>query len=99
MGNRGVMVNIKERPYGTFEHIHGEILNGLRKGVERDEDKLSNQDDKVLKRAHVTVLNKAKDEEEVERCLEEVKAVFEGLRGEDENGYPQKTGRVIGFEL
>jgi hypothetical protein len=98
MGNKGVMVSIKERPYGTIENIHGYLLRSLKRGVERDEDRLTNQDVMPLRRAHVTVLNKAHGEEEIEKCLEEVKQVFEGMR-EEQGGYAQKKGRAIGFEV
>lgn len=98
MGNRGVMVFARERPPKSVERIHQQLLTVLKKGVEEERDRLTNQDLIPLRKPHVTVLNKAKDETEVEKCLEEVQAVFEGMKG-DGHQFGQKVGRAVGFEL
>ncbi|WWD16010.1 hypothetical protein CI109_100435 [Kwoniella shandongensis] len=94
MGNRGVYLRLRERPSNTTENLRSQLLHDLKKGIKEEKDKLTNQDLQTMKRPHVTVLNKARDEEEVEKCLKEVKEVFEKM---GEKG--QHVGRATGFEL
>ncbi|WVR06709.1 hypothetical protein IAU60_003741 [Kwoniella sp. DSM 27419] len=98
MGNRGVMLNLRERPSNTTAQLHDQRLRWLKKGVHEDRDKLTNQDMQPLKRPHVTVLNKARDEEQVDTCLKEVQEIFDGMKQEGQS-VGQHKGRAIGFEL
>ena len=77
MGKGGVMVQVRERPAGTVDRIQKELRALLSEGVEEDQDRLTEQDLRAMGRPHVTVLNKARDEEEVEVCLREVQEVFD----------------------
>jgi hypothetical protein len=98
MGAKGVLVNVRERPSGTVEQIHHDLLTFLKRGVKEDKDKLTDQDARSLGKPHVTVLNKAKDEDQVAKCLEEVQEVFEQLKQPGQKSGQQK-GRAVGFEL
>lgn len=98
MGKRGVMVNVRERPSGTVEGIHHELMARLKRGVKEDKDKLTDQDARPLGKPHVTVLNKATDEEQVHKCLEEVLKVFDDMKQPGQKA-GQQVGRAIGFEL
>ncbi|KAI9633225.1 uncharacterized protein MKK02DRAFT_39204 [Dioszegia hungarica] len=100
MGSRGVMVAIESvKPKNAIEGIHKALLAGMRReqdadkeikqGEEGDKERLTNQDLMKLAHPHVTVLNKAESEEEVNNCLEEVERVFR----------ESKKGRAVGFEL
>ncbi|KAG7575307.1 hypothetical protein FFLO_00471 [Filobasidium floriforme] len=98
MGKRGVLVNVRERPSATVENIHHELLTSLNRGVKSNDDRLTDQDARPLGKPHVTILNKAKDEEQVDKCLQEVLKVFEEMKQPGQkNG--QQVGRAIGFEL
>lgn len=81
MGNRGVMLKIRQRPSGTIERVHRMLLSRL-KDVTEDKDRLTNQDMMKLSRPHVTVLNKADSEEQVTSCLEELKATLDTIDGQ-----------------
>lgn len=98
MGYSGVMLLIRERPSGSIAAIHDRLLRSLKKGVKEDKDNLTNQDLQRLNRAHVTVLNKASNEEEVEKCLNEVAELFNGMK-EPGHDVGQHRGLAIGFEL
>ena len=102
-----VRVLVRETPSGSIEKIHRELLKSLRKGEgvgegvgenEGGKGELMERDSKPLLGPHVTVTNRAKDVDEVERCLDEVKEVFEGLRKPGQV-VGQKVGRAVGFEL
>lgn len=98
MGQKGVMVIIRERPSGRVEDIHHNLLNSLKHNVRKPEDKLTDQDSRPMGRPHMTILNKAEKEEEVSKCLEEVQAAFEKLKQPGQKAGQQK-GRALGFEL
>lgn len=104
MGNmKGVMINIKQSPSGTTEALHQELLDALRNSTRAREDELTRQDMQTLKRPHVTVLNKARSEDEVEACYQGTVQVFQGLdshsTGKDGTRGGQMSGRAVGFEL
>jgi hypothetical protein len=96
MGNNGVMVTVRERPSGTIEAIHRDLLSALKKGTREEADTLSNQDLRPLGRPHVTVLNKAKEPEDVDRCLEEVQKLFEDMKSQGQQ-FGQKVGTAVGY--
>ncbi|WWC73891.1 uncharacterized protein I206_107863 [Kwoniella pini CBS 10737] len=98
MGNRGVYLICRERPSNSVEKIHRELLSNLKKGIKSDQDKLTNQDLQTMRKPHVTVLNKASNEEQVDICLKEVKEFFEGMR-KDGQKEGQHKGRAVGFEV
>ncbi|WRT69890.1 uncharacterized protein IL334_006881 [Kwoniella shivajii] len=98
MGNRGVYLRLRERPSSTTEGLRAQLLADLKRGIKEDKDKLTNQDLQTMKRPHVTVLNKANGDEEVEKCLAEVKEVFEKMK-KDGQKEGQHIGRATGFEL
>lgn len=98
MGQKGVMVIIRERPSGRVEDIHHDLLNNLKHNVRKPEDKLTEQDSRPMGRPHMTILNKAEKEEDVNKCLEEVQAAFEKLKQPGQKAGQQK-GRALGFEL
>ncbi|WVF71081.1 hypothetical protein IAT40_005878 [Kwoniella sp. CBS 6097] len=98
MGNRGVMVNLRERPLNTTPRIHQQLLTMLKKGVKEDQDRLTNQDLQPLKRPHVTILNKATSEDQVDTCLGEVTKLFEDMKRAGQT-VGQYQGRAVGFEL
>lgn len=95
---------LRDRPRESTEKMHRHLLKflkkGIREGQEGEKDKLTNQDMMGMSKsgAHVTVLNKAEGEEEVERCLKEVKELFEGMKKEGEQ-FGQQKGKAVGFEL
>lgn len=98
MSYGGVMLLVRERPSGSVGSIHDRLLRALKKGVSEEKDNLTKQDLQGMSRAHVTVLNKAGSEEEVEKCLQEVTELFEGMkRPGQEHG--QHHGQALGFEL
>ena len=98
MGIHGVMVMVRERPSGTIERIHRQLVSSLKDGTREEKDRLTDQDLRPLGNPHVTVLNKAKNEDEVDVCLSEVMGVFDEMK-EPEHHFGQKTGRAVGFEL
>jgi len=98
MGKAGVLVNVRERPSGTVEGIHQDLMDFLKRGVKDDKDRLTDQDARRLGKPHVTVLNKAKDEAQVDECLNEVIEVFEKMKQPNQKS-GQQVGRAVGFEL
>ena len=98
MGIHGVMVMVRERPSGTIERIHRQLVSSLKDGTREEKDRLTDQDLRPLGKPHVTVLNKAKNEDEVDVCLSEVMGVFDEMK-EPWHHFGQKTGRAVGFEL
>jgi hypothetical protein len=98
MGKGGVLVNVRERPSGSVENIHQDLMDFLKRGVKEDKDRLTDQDARRLGKPHVTVLNKAKDEEQVDKCLKEVMEVFENMKQPNQKS-GQQVGRAVGFEL
>ena len=98
MGKAGVMVTVRDRPHGTIERIHTGLQTWLQSSAKEEKDKLTDQDARRPGKAHVTILNKAEDEEQVNRVLEEVLRTFEGLKEPGEKSGQQK-GRAIGLEL
>ncbi|WWC95617.1 hypothetical protein V866_002482 [Kwoniella sp. B9012] len=98
MGNRGVYLIVRERPSSTVERIHQQLLTDLKRGIKGDKDKLTNQDLQTMRKPHVTILNKASNEEQVDTCLKEVKEFFDGLKT-DGRKEGQHKGRAVGFEL
>lgn len=108
MGNRGVMIAVESvKPKNATEGIHKALLAGMKKGQDHDEDlkgapakgeekdreRLTNQDLMKLVHPHVTIMNKADSDEEVNKCLEEIEKLFKGMEG---GGH---KGRAVGFEL
>jgi hypothetical protein len=104
MGNRGVMIGVESlKPKHAIEGIHRALLSGLKKCQDEDQDQavrdhkegviLTNQDLMKLVHPHITVLNKAETEVEVDKCLDEVEAYFKRMEG---GGH---KGRAVGFEL
>ncbi len=98
MGNRGVMVTVRDRPSGSTEKVHMDLLDRLKRGVRSKEDELTEQDLRALGKPHVTVLNKAEKEEEVDRCLKEVQAKFDSLKRSGQ-AHGQVQGRATGIEM
>lgn len=98
MGKKGVMVTVRDRPARSTEEVHHRLLKFLQDGVKADQDKLTEQDSKHLGRPHVTILNKAEKEEEVEDCLQDLLKMFDGMKGEKEQ-FGQQEGTAIGLEL
>ncbi|KAL7423400.1 hypothetical protein Q5752_002704 [Cryptotrichosporon argae] len=93
MGNRGVYAVFRSRPSGAIEDLHAYLLRRLKRGVHADADRLTNQDVQTLRRPHVTILNKAKSDEQVETCLREVGKEFAELY------QGQITGEATGFQV
>lgn len=105
MGIKGVMIGVESvKPKYAIEGIHRALLSGMKKDQDDDkeisgnnnkegEGKLTNQDLMKLAHPHVTVLNKAESDDEVEKCLEEVERMFKGMEG------GEKRGRAVGFQL
>lgn len=98
MGTKGVMVTVRDRPHGSIERIHTDLQRWLQRGVREEKDRLTDQDARRPGKAHVTILNKAEDEQQVERCLQEVAETFEGLKQPGDK-YGQQKGRAIGLEM
>ncbi|KAJ9096586.1 hypothetical protein QFC19_007118 [Naganishia cerealis] len=98
MGKGGVMVSVRERPSGTIESIREDLLHNMKQNTRSGEDNLTDQDLRRMGKPHVTVLNKAENEEQIEKCLKEVEEVFEKLKQPGEKVGQQK-GQAIGFEL
>lgn len=98
MGKGGVMVSVRERPSGTIEAIREDLVSNLKRNTTRDQDKLTEQDQRRMGKPHVTVLNKAESEEQVMKCLKEVEEEFEKLKQPGQKVGQQK-GNAIGFEL
>lgn len=98
MGNKGVMVTVRDRPHGTIEGLHTDLQRWLKNGVKEDKDRLTDQDARRPGKAHVTILNKAENEEQVERCLQEVLQTFDGLKQPGDQ-FGQQKGRAIGLEM
>jgi hypothetical protein len=95
MSNKGVMITVRDRPHGTIEGIHDEIQSFLKTNVEKD--KLTDQDSRRMGKAHVTIMNKA-EEDEVERCLQEVEKDFEALKQPGDR-FGQQKGVALGLEM
>jgi hypothetical protein len=98
MSNKGVLVTVRDRPHGTIEGIHDDIQHFLKSRVKEDKDKLTDQDSRRMGKAHVTVMNKAEDESQVDAVLKEVEGVFEGMKKEGDRAGQQK-GKALGLEL
>jgi hypothetical protein len=98
MGKGGVMVSVRERPSGTIDGIREELLYNMKKNTTSEGDRLTDQDLRKMGKPHVTVLNKAENEEQVDKCLKEVEEVFEQLKQPGQKVGQQK-GQAIGFEL
>jgi hypothetical protein len=98
MGNKGVMVTVRDRPHGTIEGIHDDIQQFLKKGAKEEKDRLTDQDSRRMGKAHVTVMNKAEEESQVDECLKQVEGVFEAMKREGDRAGQQK-GRALGLEL
>lgn len=98
MGNRGVMVTVRDRPSRSITDLHAHLIDVLKRGTKEPRDRLTEQDSRHGGRPHVTVLNKAESEEEVEKCLEEVQGVFEGMKRDGEQ-FGQVKGKAVGLEL
>jgi hypothetical protein len=98
MGKGGVMVSVRERPSGTIEAIREELVSNLKRNTQRDQEKLTDQDQRRMGKPHVTVLNKAESEEQVTKCLQEVEEEFEKLKQPGQKVGQQK-GNAVGFEL
>lgn len=92
------MLCVRDRPRHTILDMQGYIRDLLIRGVKEDRDRLTDQDSRVGARVHVTVLNKAGDEAEVERCLDELKGDFEGMKKPGEQ-FGQVKGKAVGLEL
>lgn len=86
MGNRGVMLNMQQKPSGSVQRIHRELLKRLKAGVEGEKDRLTNQDLMKLVHPHVTVLNKVDEREKIEQCLKELEGT-------------EIAGKALGIEL
>ena len=97
MSNKGVMVTVRDRPHGTIESIHDDIQHFLKTSAKKDEDRLTDQDSRRMGKAHVTIMNKA-EEDEVERCLQEVEKDFAGLKQPGDR-FGQQTGVTLGLEM
>jgi len=97
MSNKGVMVTVRDRPHGTIESIHDDIQHFLKTSAKKDEDKLTDQDSRRMGKAHATIMNKA-EEDEVERCLQEVEKEFEGLKQPGDR-FGQQKGVTLGLEM
>jgi hypothetical protein len=98
MGNKGVMVTVRDRPHGTIEGIHDDIQSYLKRTAKGKEEELTDQDSRRMGKAHVTILNKADDEEHVEECLQQVEKVFEGMKQPGER-FGQQEGTTLGLEM
>lgn len=94
------MVTVRDRPKGamTIERIHTGLQSWLISTAKEEKDKLTDQDARKPGRAHVTILNKAEDEDQVDRVMEDVIKTFEGLKGPGDK-FGQQKGRAIGLEL
>lgn len=97
MGNKGVLVTVRDRPHGKIEKIHDDIQNFLQTRVKEEKDKLTDQDSRRMGKAHVTVMNKA-EEDEVEECLKAVEKEFEGMKQAGER-FGQQKGTTLGLEM
>lgn len=86
MGNRGVMLNIQQKPSGTIQRVHRELLKRLKAGVKEQKDHLTNQDLMKLVHPHVTVLNKVDEPERIQECLRDLEGI-------------ELAGRALGIEL
>jgi hypothetical protein len=80
------MLNMQQKPSGTVQRLHRELLKRLKAGVKEPKDHLTNQDQMKLVHPHVTVLNKEEDPERVQACLRDL----EGM---------QVEGRALGIEV
>lgn len=98
MGKSGVMLGVRDRPSGSTEAIHAELLDALTEQAATDKDRLTDQDMRRIGRAHVTVLNKAQDQKTIDQCLQDLQKTFDDLR-KDGQRTGQKAGRSIGLEL
>lgn len=99
----------------TVQKIHRHLLKYLKKTLKDRQasssvgregsgntDVLTNQDQMGLGTPHVTVLNKAEKEEDVEECFKEVKELFSSMKAGSEDkgeGNGERRGRAIGLEL
>jgi 2'-5' RNA ligase len=97
MGARGVMVTVRDRPHGKIARIHDDVQQFLQSKVREEKDRLTEQDSGMMSKAHVTVMNKA-EEDEVEECLKAVEREFEGMKQPGER-FGQQKGTILGLEL
>lgn len=98
MGKSGVMLSVRDRPSGSTEAIHAELLGALSQHVHHDKDRLTDQDMRRMDRPHVTVLNKAPDQQTVDRCLDDLERIFNDMK-KDGQRVGQKAGKSAGLEL
>ena len=90
-------MTVRDRPHGKIEKIHDDIQNFLQSRVKEEKDKLTDQDSRRMGKAHVTVMNKA-EEDEVEECLKAVEREFEGMKQPGER-FGQQKGTTLGLEM
>ena len=93
MGHKGVMVKVTHASR-LISTIHHDIQTHLLEALRNSDEGLTDQDRRPVGGAHVTVMNKAKDEEDVDRCLREMIELFDELGPSRE-----KTGTALGFQL
>ena len=93
MRKKGVMVRVT-RGSRTISTIHHDLQTRLVAAVLESEEKLTDQDQRARHGAHVSILYKARDEEEVDRCLLEVNEEFGNLGRSRE-----KPGTVLWFQF
>jgi hypothetical protein len=98
MGKGGVMLTVRERPGGSSQRVREALQLWLCDTATRKEDELTDQDMRRWFRPHVTVLNKADTEKQVEECLTDVEKELEGLP-RDAGKTGQVKGRAIGIEM
>jgi hypothetical protein len=97
MSNKGVMVTVRDRPHGKIEKIHDDIQQFLQSRVKEEKDKLTDQDSRRMGKAHVTVMNKA-EEDEVDECFKQVEKKFEGMKQPGDR-FGQQKGTMLGLEM
>lgn len=99
MGQRGVMVTVRDRPHGTIERIHQDLQYWLKSTAkDKEKDGLTEQDSRRLGKAHVTILNKAEKAEQIDECLKQVSETFDSLKQPGDR-FGQQKGRALGLEL
>ncbi|WWC92607.1 uncharacterized protein L201_007566 [Kwoniella dendrophila CBS 6074] len=100
MGNRGVYLVMREKPSFQTSNLHKHLLSELKRNIKRDEDKLTNQDLQTMKKPHVTILNKAENENQVNDCLDDLNQFFDNLKNSSsDNQRGQHRGKAVGFEV